>query len=546
MTVKKLITLGFLSATLAACGGGGDIVIAPENNSGGGGNNNGGGGDNGGDTSQCASYTDAGATLAGTMDDDGNCTYSKAFVDIANPLEVDLELPDLDGGVHIFEGSLVVGRAYNLDADLEAAGISAGGDGPTLTIPAGATLAFGTSDNYMVVNRGAQLIADGAAGAPVTLTSFSDAVLGSVGPEDVSQWGGLVINGFGVTNKCAYDGTYPDVNLSSECHVVAEGQAGAGETYYGGENDADNSGVMTYFIVKHTGAEVAPGNELNGIAFNAVGSGTVVENLQAYSTFDDGIEFFGGAVDITNYIALYVRDDSIDIDEGYRGTITNALVIQSEFDGNRCMESDGIGSYDAATSAGFIAQNLHSQATVTNLTCIISPETQGTHDPGQGLRIREGHMPTIQNALVTSAYMGDETLSDPVLNFCLRIDDEGEQAALDGDLVIESSIFACQDLTEGDLEGSSTEGWARTEGNAMYQSAEEGEDPTATSAPDLVLLDGYYSVPAADMVATGETIPAPVAGSSIIGAVSADDDWTAGWAYGLEEGNRGQPLWFVE
>ena len=97
-------------------------------------------------------------------------------------------------------------------------------------------------------------------------------------------------------------------------------------------------------IVKHTGFEVTPDSELNGITFNAVGSGTVVENVQAYSTYDDGFEFFGGAVNVTNAIALYVRDDSLDYSDGYVGTITNALVIHYQTDGNRCIEGDNVGS----------------------------------------------------------------------------------------------------------------------------------------------------------------------------------------------------------
>ena len=65
------------------------------------------------------------------------------------------------------------------------------------------------------------------------------------------------------------------------------------------------------------GFEVAPGDELNGVTFNAVGSGTIVENVEVYSAYDDGVEFFGGAVNVTNLVALYVRDDSIDFSDGY-------------------------------------------------------------------------------------------------------------------------------------------------------------------------------------------------------------------------------------
>ena len=83
-------------------------------------------------------------------------------------------------------------------------------------------------------------------------------------------WGGIVINGHGITNNCT------DVQrTNNDCHVEAEGRP----SYYGGNDNADNSGVLRYVVVKHPGFEVAPGDELNGVTFNAVGSGTVVENL---------------------------------------------------------------------------------------------------------------------------------------------------------------------------------------------------------------------------------------------------------------------------
>ena len=548
MSFKKIITLNMLAASLVACGGG-DINIAPSVTS-----NTTGGTTGGGSTSSvCAAYTSGGTTFQGTLSGN-NCQYDSSFVDIDNPLTVDVTFQDLpNNGVHVFAGSLVVGENFNTDAELAAAGITEGGDGPTVAIGAGSTLAFQSSDDFMVINRGAQIVANGTPAAPITITSQTDAVFGTVGPEDVQQWGGLVINGFGVTNKCSYTGTRGvDLAPASECHVVAEGQASAGETNYGGNNDADSSGTMRYVVVKHTGAEVAPGNELNGIAFNAVGSGTTVEFLEVYSVYDDGIEFFGGAVDIDNYIAVYAKDDSIDIDEGYRGTITNALIIQSETDGNRCVESDGIGSYtDVQATPGavadLIARGLNSAATILNMTCIVSANEVGTHDPGAGLRIREAHIPIIRNSIVTTAYSGDKKLGDDDFNWCLRIDDEGGPAALAGDLKITNTIFACQDLIDGDLgAGASTLTWLDTGAfdNATYQSAEAGEDPTATSNPALVILDGFYSLLPAGMTITGETVPTPAGGETFIGAVISTDDWTAGWTYGIHPGSRAKALWF--
>lgn len=549
MSFKKILTLNVLTAALVACGGG-DINIAPSVTS----NNTGTTGSGSSSANSiCAAYTLNGTTFQGTLSG-SNCIYDSTFVDVDNPLAVDLIIGDLpNNGVHVFNGSLIVGQNYTTDAELTAAGITEGGDGPKLTLGSGVTLAFASSDDLMIINRGSQIIANGTAAAPITITSQTDAVFGAVGPEDVQQWGGLIINGFGVTNKCAYTGTRGvDLALTGECHVVAEGKAGAGQSNYGGNNDADNSGVLRYVVVKHTGAEVAPDNELNGISLDAVGSGTTIENIEVYSVYDDGIEFFGGAVDVTNYVALYVKDDSLDIDEGYRGTITNSLIIQSRTDGNRCIESDGIGSYSSVSAtpgavADLITRGLNTEATIINITCIFSANEGGTHEDGQGFRIREGHIPVIRNAIVTSAYSGDDKLGDDDLNYCVRIDDEGGPAFTAGDLEITNSIFACQDLIDGDLGGGTSTLAELNNGhdNSTYQTAEAGEDPTATSNPALVILDGFYSLlPAATTINAG-TGPTPAAGTeSYIGAVIATDDWTADWTYGLHAANRGQALWF--
>ena len=85
---------------------------------------------------------------------------------------------------------------------------------------------------------------------------------------------------------------------------------------------------------------------------------------------------FGGAFDIDNFVAMYVRDDSIDLDAGWQGTINNALVIQSETIGNHCIESDGLAGYSnlgAGVADDFIARNLNTRVTINNITCIISP-----------------------------------------------------------------------------------------------------------------------------------------------------------------------------
>ncbi|KUJ84821.1 serine/threonine protein kinase [Microbulbifer flavimaris] len=542
---SKLLLSAAIAALLAGCDSGG-INIEPEtidnsvdNSVVGGGNS---------EDNPCASYEKSGQVQQGSFDGT-NCTYAASFVDSGNALTQDLFIPALENdGVHIFEGSLFVGNNYDDDATMAAAGIAEGGDGAKLTIEAGSTIAFPNNTKFIVINRGSQLFAVGTPDAPITFTSTSDAIDNAVAFDAVQQWGGMVINGFGITNKCSYD-----ANLqTSECHILAEGAAGKDQSNYGGDNNADNSGQLEYVRVKHTGAQVASGDELNGITFSSVGSGTIVKNLQVYSTYDDGIEMFGGAVSFENYLAMYVRDDSIDIDEGWAGSITNALVIQSETDGNHCIESDGIGSYDdkdAAFIDGVISQGINSRPVIDGLTCIISANgaDTATHDPGAGWRFREAIFPKITNSMVVGSFSADTTGVDGS-NYCLRVEDPETlvEAEVGTELQIESNIFACEDRTKGGPVGTQTlEEWAVANGN-VFADITGAVDPTAMANTELQILEGVpsvFSIDAASMQVNGAAIGISPIERAYFGALSQGDlDWTLGWTYGL---HNGEALWFA-
>ncbi len=555
MNMRLMLASVTAGVALAACDGG-DINIQPATtvtdsnnvtNSGGGGTVN-----------PCASYLNSGGqTIQGSYDGT-DCTYSPAFADAGNNLTVDLTIPALDNdGAHIFEGSLFVGETFDTDAGLAGAGITEGGDGPVLTVEPGATMAWQSSADFLIINRGSQLFAVGRADAPITFTSLSD-VNGTVGPEDVQQWGGIVINGFGVTNKCAYTGSVAGGDLAtSDCHVDAEGAAGLDESQYGGDNNDDSSGRLEYVVVKHTGAQVGNGDELNGISFGGVGGNTIARNLQVYSTFDDGIEMFGGAISFENLVALYVRDDAIDIDEGWSGTITNALVIQSATDGNHCIEADGIGSFSSLTDPeveAVITQGINSRTTITNLTCVVSANGQGTatHDPGAGWRLREGLFIDIVDSLLVGSFAAADATSGND-NYCLRIDNRSQVAAQDGDLNISSVIAACEEQTRGQTfpNGTTTESSFFTGAGNIFATVAGAVDATAAADADLQLLETnaaglpIYSIEYATMNVDGTTpAGAPQAGTFIGGVALSIPDWTLDWTYGLHDGSRGQPLWF--
>ena len=170
-----------------------------------------------------------------------------------------------------------------------------------LTIDAG-TVIFGenASVGTLIIERGAKIMANGTAAQPIIMTS--DALPGS---QDRGQWGGLVINGRAFVNCAAVAGG------------TCEGEGGSGT--YGGNDDNDNSGVLSYVRFEYPGREFSPDNELNALTLNGVGRGTLIHHIQTHRGFDDGIEMFGGTVDLKFCVTDECGDDLFDWQVGWTG-----------------------------------------------------------------------------------------------------------------------------------------------------------------------------------------------------------------------------------
>lgn len=537
MKTYQWLLAGMATVGLAACEGGGvDLNVSTVDNSVDNSVTNPG---TGSGTNPCAFYTPLNSTEVrrGTFDGT-NCSYGSDFVSAANPLLVDVTIPFISG-VHIFQDSLFVGQ------NVSSGAAPAGGTGPKLTIAAGNRIAFTDSADYVLINRGSQIIAQGSPAAPIVFTAFADAVLGTAGANDVSLWGGMVINGNGITNNCT-----DTERANNQCHVTSEGQP----SNYGGNDNAESSGVLSYVIVKHTGFEVAPGDELNGITFNAVGSGTVVENIQVYSTFDDGLEWFGGAVDVTNAVVLYARDDSLDFSDGYVGTVENALVIHWQSDGNRCIELDNIG--ESRSNAGQPLDRAPiTAATVRNMTCIVSNSDVNTHGDSEGVLVRQGGRLLLEDSIV---YSGHGTSRNGVTsNECYEIDDSApldlsRQFAVNGaaePMRVTNTIIACElpaqdSLPNGDTILSWIQGTGSSTGTAYAFNAGNRVVSTPVEAGVSILApNSFYT--ATSLTGPGGTALGMTPASGKMGAVLANDDWTAPWAFGLRSSNADTPLWFA-
>ncbi len=214
--------------------------------------------------------------------------------------------------------------------------------GATLTIEPGTVIKGepGTESlsSALIVARGAKIMAEGTANEPIIFTAESDEIKsGEIVSPNLDeftnmQWGGLII--LGNAPISAGDG---DTEAQIE-GIPANDSFGA----YGGDDPADNSGVIKYVSVRHGGTLIGADNEINGITFGGVGNGTTVEYIEVVANLDDGVEFFGGTVNATNVVVAYGEDDGIDIDMNYSGTITNAVVIQSGATaGDNALEIDG-------------------------------------------------------------------------------------------------------------------------------------------------------------------------------------------------------------
>jgi len=425
-------------------------------------------------------------------------------------------------------GTITGHRILRADTVYTIKGIVTVDSGAVLTIEPG-TLILGSTQvtpSALIIRRGGKIIADGRPDAPIVFTSDKP-----VGQRARGDWGGIVINGLSTCN-------FP----ADQC--VGEGSSGP----YGGNDPEDSSGILRYVRIEFAGYEVSFGNELNALTLNGVGSGTIIEYVQAHYGSDDGIEFFGGAVNVDHFVALYVKDDSIDFSDGYVGTIDTALIIQPELDGNRCIEGDNIGDTRAASGVPLDTEPM-TKPTIRNMTCIIGNGDMNTHDPAEGPTLRRGPQMTLVDSIIYGAYADDIDSN----NECFEIDEDGvtDLFAQQGLTSVRNTLIVCELAVQTNHlpNGDTLEEWflgANPSTNGADYSFNVGnviiQRPDVSANANLAILDLFYTRP--DLVDADGNPLTMTPESDRLGAVTRENDWTIGWTYGLHEENRGQPLWF--
>jgi hypothetical protein len=249
-------------------------------------------------------------------------------------------------------------------------------DGAKLIIQPGTTIISDIAEKgALCIERGAQIIAEGTISKPIIFTSGKPA-----GEKSPGDWGGVVILGRAKTNR------------TSEPTI----EGGIGRPY-GGTNDADNSGILKYVRIEYAGVAALPNSEINALTLGAVGSGTVIENVQTIYANDDAFEFFGGTVSPKNLYAFATADDDFDFDFGYTGTVTNGVAKRDpQFvdngdagNGVEC-DNDGTGS----TAQPFTHPKL------LNMILIGPNNASALANHNLGLRFRRATQFTMKNSII--------------------------------------------------------------------------------------------------------------------------------------------------
>jgi hypothetical protein len=254
--------------------------------------------------------------------------------------------------------------------------------GATLTIEPGTVIASTTNlGGSLAICRGARIVANGTNESPIIFTSKADVATWTGGnPKTgtarvaMNEWGNLTVMGRAYIGKYGNGAASTNTAAPNAANFAQmEGLTGSSSTdpnvIYGGGDDLDSSGTFSYVSLRYGGKVIGLGNELNGLSLGGIGKETVIDHIEIYNNVDDGIEIWGGNVNLQYFSIWNIGDDSLDIDQGWRGKAQFGLIVQG-YSGNAAQGSgvgDNILEIDGAEKSD--AQPV-TTGVVYNLTCI--------------------------------------------------------------------------------------------------------------------------------------------------------------------------------
>ena len=222
-------------------------------------------------------------------------------------------------------------------------------NGAELTIEPG-TIIKGDKQTQaaLIAERGGKLIAQGSEQAPIVFTS--EEAPGNRRPGD---WGGIILCGKAKNNQ-------------TEMQIE-----GGPRTKHGGNDDNDNSGVLSYVRIEFAGYPFQTDQEINGLTLGSVGKGTKIDHVQVSYSNDDSFEWFGGTVNCKYLVAYHGWDDDFDTDNGYSGAVQYGLAVRDAKIADKS-QSNGFESDNNASGSDV---SPYTTATFSNIT-FIGPKMQ--------------------------------------------------------------------------------------------------------------------------------------------------------------------------
>lgn len=390
------------------------------------------------------------------------------------------------------QGSCVLSGEINKDITLTkniqwilSGGVFIGGDNTdsaTLTINPGTKIFGQAGADYLWIRRGSKIMAEGTPDNPIVMSGPSQQAAG--------EWGGLLISGNAPVNGCNVG--VPLCEIPNEAITNEK---------FGGNTPTDNSGLIKYTQILFAGNAIRPDEELNGFTLNGVGSGTIIDYVQVHDGLDDGVEVFGGTVQMKHLVLTNNQDDSLDWGSGWQGRAQFVLVKQSPSVGDRGIEADNNEKNNDSLP--------RSQPILSNLTIIGRSGETAT----QGILLRRGTGANIWNTVVT----GSPT--------CLMIDsgptfvNAGSPGSLTGGLTMVNSFVQCaSNYKDGAGATFTVADWF------LSQSENKAEDP---------LLNGYLPAAGSPLILGGAAVNDPF--FDVVDYAGAfkdeDDDWTQEWTF---------------
>jgi hypothetical protein len=376
--------------------------------------------------------------------------------------------PVVNPGEATITADITADRAFAAETTYTLTGFVHVADGATLTIEPGTTIR-GTQGSALFIMRGAQIIAEGTAAAPIVFTSDQDA-----GARKPGDWGGLILVGNGIINR---SGTIElEGTGTSATNPVID--------YAGGTSNTDNSGSLRYVRVEFAGFGPAQNQELNSFTFAAVGSGTQIDFVQSLAGLDDSFEWFGGAVDAKHLVSYESGDDHFDPSEGYVGRNQYLIAFQSDilepragagsasgdpqgFEVDNCGSASGSGCDDGYDSAPLTIPMFANFTLVGSGPIAEVTSTSG----GVGMVLRRGAGGHYVNGIVARW---------PRAAFSLR-DAETETRYDDGDLILRNILVVETGATAGTNAPLFEDGSGRFAIDSVAENLVKADDATLTT-----------------------------------------------------------------